>query len=445
MHWVRTAIFAGVLTASVRVLAACSGSSDPGSSADSPHGPDDPEGAVDSGAAPTQPDAGAARDAPSADAGAYAAFKPDIGRLVNIGGPVLSAPKIVTVVWTSDPNYKTYEKLSDAIGASAFWKTAMTEYGVGPATGGGHVEIRTPPPDTLDDAPGNDEIDAFVRAGVSGAPGNGWPVPDAQTLYLVYVPESTTIQYNGQDDCSAIGYHTETSVGALSHVVYGIVAEGCHGSDSVVEIATETAVHEIAEAASDPHTNTDLAWAGFDADHYAWELFQQRQDENGDACEFYKDSYYVDPELGVYVQRLWSNAAAAAGRDPCVPAPAHAYFNVTPLAQEKITPTSSTGRSRTTKGFHAPLGASKSFDIGFYSDAPTDDWTVEAIEGDGSKAPSVKHLQLSVDNPSGNNGAKAKVTFKVTSLPSKGNQILVTLVSTGATGKHYFPVLIGAY
>ena len=93
MHWVRTAIFAGVLTASVRVLAACSGSSDPGPRAASPHDPSDPEGAVDGGTAPKpQADAGPAPDAPSADAGAYAAFKPDIGLLVNVGGPVLSAP-----------------------------------------------------------------------------------------------------------------------------------------------------------------------------------------------------------------------------------------------------------------------------------------------------------------------------------------------------------------
>jgi hypothetical protein len=385
----------------------------------------------------------------SGQSGAYPAFKPDIGVLANHGGAVLVNAKIVTIVWTADPNYKTYEAIGDGIGATNFWKTAVGEYGVKAATNGGHVEITTPPPASFDDSSSNDEIDAFIVKGVSGAPGNGWPVADAQTLYMLYLPESVALLNAGQDDCdNNSGYHTETTAGANQHVVYGVVAAKCSDPTmSVIDSATETAVHEIAEAATDPHTDSDTGWIGFDPPHYAWELFQQRQDENGDACEFYDDAYYKDTELGYAAQRLWSNAAAIAGKNPCVPAPSEPYFNVTTLSQDTVTTTGTTGLMHTARGFQIKPGATKTFDIGFFSDVPTADWQVDAVEGNGFSTPSMQHLTASVDKPKGNNGATATVTVNVTSAPSKGNQLLVTLISSrGPTGTaHYFPVLIGAY
>lgn len=378
----------------------------------------------------------------------YAAFTPDIGQLKTKGGAVVKAPKIVTIVWTQDPNYKTYEAIGDNIGASAYWKTTVSEYGVGPATNGGHVEITGAPPASMDDGTNNDEVDAFIVKGVTGAPANGWPVPDANTMYMLYLPEATALLNNKADDCpNNNGYHSETTVGANTHVVYGLIASKCHDpATSAVDEATETATHEIAEAATDPHTNSDLAWTGFDADHYAWELFQQRQDEDGDACEFYDDVYYNDMAVGGFVQRLWSNASAKAGHNPCVPVPAEPYFNATPLAQETITTTGTTNLMHTTKGYRIAVGASKTFAIGFYSDAKTDDWDVTPYVGDGFGPPATPHATVSIDKSTGNNGTIANVTVNVTSAPAKGNQILITLVSSLKTGpSHYFPILIGAY
>ncbi len=376
------------------------------------------------------------------------AFTPDIGLLKTKGGAVVKAPKIVTIVWTQDPNYKTYETLGDNIGGSAYWTTSVSEYGVGVASSGGHVEIAGAPPVSMDDGSNNDEVDAFIVKGVTGAPGNGWPVADANTMYMLYLPEATALLNNKADDCpSNNGYHTETTVGANTHVVYGLIASKCHDpSKSAVEEATETATHEIAEAATDPHTNSDLAWTGFDADHYAWELFQQRQDEDGDACEFYEDVYYNDSAVGGFVQRLWSNKSAKAGHNPCVPAPAEPYFNVTPLAQEMITTTGTTGLMHTTKGFRIAVGASKEFAVGYYSDATTEDWNVDVFVGDGFTVPTTPHATASIDTPSGNNGTIAKVKVNVTSAPAKGNQVLITLIASRKTGpQHFFPILIGAY
>ena len=108
--------------------------------------------------------------------------------------------------------------------------------------------------------------------------------------------------------------------------------------------------------------------------------------------------------------------------------------------------TGTTGLMHTTRGYRIAVGASKTFAIGFYSDAMTDDWDVTPYVGDGFGPPATPHATVSIDKATGNNGTMANVTVNVTSAPAKGNQILITLVSARKTGaSHYFPVLIGAY
>ncbi len=427
-------------------IAACGSSSGGGATDPNPSGNDGGELGGNDGGPALGSDGGGGTDAGAGPG--YAAFTPDIGQLKTKGGAVVKAPKVVTIVWMQDPDYKTYETIGDNIGSSAYWNTAVSEYGVGAGKAGGHVEIAGPPPVSMDDGANNDEVDAFIVKGVTGAPGNGWPVPDDNTIYLLYLPEATALLNNKADDCpNNSGYHTETTVGVNMHVVYGLVASKCHDPmQNVLEAATETAAHEIAEAATDPHTNSDLAWTGFDDDHYAWELFQQRQDEDGDACEFYEDVYYNDSAVGGFVQRLWSNASAKAGHNPCVPVPAEPYFNVTPLAQEAITTTGTTGVMHATRGYRIAVGASKTFAVGYYSDAKTGDWNVDVFVGNGFSVPTTPHATATIDTPTGNNGTQAKVTVNVTSAPAKGNQILITLIASRKTGpQHFFPILIGAY
>jgi len=93
-----------------------------------------------------------------------------------------------------------------------------------------------------------------------------------------------------------------------------------------------------------------------------------------------------------------------------------------------------------------PVGSSKSFDVAYYSDAPTGLWYLTAVEGNGITAASPSHVKLSLEHGTGANGQQDTVNVTVESAPAGGNAILVTLVSS-AQGHttHYFPVLIGAY
>jgi hypothetical protein len=370
------------------------------------------------------------------------AFTPEVPRIVNDGGAILSKPQLVTVTWTTDPNEKALEDFGDAIGTSSYWKL-VGEYGVGEATSA-HVEVSDAPASTMTE----DELASFVADHVAAAPANGWPVNTEQTAYVIYTPPSMQITSNGSDDCdSTDGYHDETSTSSIAHIVYAVVMEACHDSQDVVSFSTETASHEMIESATDPHWESDLAWSGFDSDHLAWDVWQEQQDEIADACEYNTDADYEEVAPFAYgVQRFWSNASAAAGHNPCVRAPTLPYFNTTPLDTEAINVTvSSEKTASSTKGFEIPVGSSKVIRFGFYADGKGGPWTFQVVEGDGFTTPSAPHLKIASDRASGDNGDIANVTVDVDSVGTKTG-ILMTAISTrGSEPIHYMPVLIGAY
>jgi hypothetical protein len=386
----------------------------------------------------------------SADAGAVEAsvgtvtpaFTPEMPRILNDGGTLLDKAQIVTVTWTSDPNEKALEAFGDAIGTSAYWKQA-SEYGIGDATSV-HVEVSDAPAGAMTE----DELDTFVADHVAAAPGNGWPENTAQTAYVIYTPASMQITSSGASDCETTdGYHDETSTKTIAHIVYAVVLEACHETTDVVAFSTETASHEMIESATDPHTQSDLGWTGFDADHLAWDIWQEQQDEIADACEYNTDADYQEAAPFAYgVQRFWSNASAAAGHNPCVRAPTQSYFNTTPLDTEPITVTVSSEKSAaTTKGFEISVGSSKTIRYGFYADGTDGPWTLQVVEGDGFTTPTTPHLKITIDKSSGDNGDIANVTVLVDSVGSKTG-ILMTAISTrGSEPIHYMPVLIGVY
>lgn len=368
------------------------------------------------------------------DGSSYPAFPPDMPQIQNHGGGVLAVPRFVTVTWDADPNAATYEAFGDAMGASNFWSATTSEYGIAAATSGtaNHVRISTPPAAKMSDT----ALDAFIAAQV----GTAWPSTDANTVYMIYLPESLELTSNGSNACGVEdGYHDETFTSANAAVVYGVIVEGCHGTEDVISFSTETASHELVESATDPFLQESLAWYGFDADHYAWETWTQRQDELADACQDNDDAYYTDVAPPNAVQRSWSNASAAAGHNPCVPAPAVPNYSAVALGTVPITLTNNT-KTITTKGFMIPNGQSQTIHLGLYSDAPTSDWTVSVVEGDDFSTPVTQHLTITQTVTSGNNGDTIDVG--ITTIATKPAGVLATIVSTQNGINHYVPILI---
>jgi hypothetical protein len=351
----------------------------------------------------------------------YPAFPVDSPTVMDNGGKVLSAPNIVTVTWASDTQAATWNAFDDSIGPTAYWKAINSEYGVGPSTGGttNHVSITTAAPTTMSDA----DLDTLVSTNV----GNGtWPANTPNTIYAVYMPPGAALTFGGQDACSqgVGGYHEESQTGSY---VYAIMPQ-CKGFQAGdIELS---ASHELNEAATDPHPNTALAYAGFDQNHLAWEFFQSFQDELGDACELYSWSGYTDTEtnFSYAVQRQWSNAAATAGHDPCVPAASGPFFDLTAFPSEQttinvnLTPLGMGAGPTTTKGFKGTLNQPLTIHLGAYSDAPTTGmWNITTNVD----------AQFSFQDQNGamlNNG-KATVTLDKTSVIN-GDTVTLTVTPT---------------
>ena len=382
---------------------------------------------------------------PAVDHGApsdkYPAFAPAMGQLANNGGATLSHPVIVSVTWAGDDKADDLEALGDTIGASPYWAATNGEYGSSAAVSGpeNHVRLPDAPPASMSDT----QLAAFVASSVADGT---FPTPaTGQPIYIVHLAKATKLLLNGQSACAqgVGGYHDSTRVGSKS-VAYAIVPR-CGSSFDMVTVA---ASHELSEAASDPYPRVGPGWTGFGADDLAWEFFQQFQSENGDACEFYRDSDLgagTESGLAYTVQRIWSNKSAAAGHDPCVPAPKGAvFFNTTPLALEDVTVDLSSlgGDIATTKGYKVAVGETRTIALGLYSDAATSAWTIRAAAG-GIASRTQSNVELALDIESGQNGQKAYLTITVNEAGKTGSE-LISIVSTKGATSHYMPIIISS-
>jgi len=175
---------------------------------------------------------------------------------------------------------------------------------------------------------------------------------------------------------------------------------------SGIDAVTAPISHEIVEAATDPFGPTKPAWDTPDAPHAFLPLLVGGP-EVADYCYPFEASYYVASDIGHAVARSWSNAAAAAGHDPCVPADATPYFNAMPIMPDDVVATSSSGSTKV-KGLRLPVGTTKTVEVDLFSDAPTGPWSV-ALEGFSSA------LSMSLDRSQGQNGDKLELTVTANS------------------------------
>jgi hypothetical protein len=371
-------------------------------------------------------------------------------QIVDHKGSRLNAAKIVTVTFAGDPNTATIQALDDAIGASKYWATTTSEYGIGPASSSAadHVVVQTAPPSPWADT----DIDNWVAMQAGSPSTSHWPAPDAQTVYALFVPASVQVTSSGQDACQSYdGYHTQIQAGTDPNVAYALILEKCVvPGTSMIDNVTETAAHELVESATDPEVDSAPGLTGFDPDHLAWELWNQWSDEVADACQNDDDANYREgADLPYAVQRTWSNASAKIGHDPCVPLPSGPFFDVTPLGYDDVTVSApdfmGTLQTFKTKAWHVPPGTTRTVQVGLYSDAPTGDWTITAVEGDGFTAPAQSVLALSLSKSTGNNGDTVDLTVRVKSAPPSGTAVLATIISARGNLHRYMPVLVGAY
>jgi hypothetical protein len=144
------------------------------------------------------------------------------------------------------------------------------------------------------------------------------------------------------------------------------------------------------------------------------------------------------------VQRAWSNAAAAAGKNPCVPAPdGVVYFNAAPVLPDDVAiselaadagPGSWNG---TTKGVKIPVGGTRTIAVDLFSDAPVAPWRVRAFDLAGSTT-GTPDLELTLDRDHGENGDDLRLIIHVLRAGAGGGSRFLLISDDGRHGAFWF-------
>lgn len=301
------------------------------------------------------PDAPAPIDAP-ADAAIPTTLAMAMPRAVpSDATAILANPKLMPITFANDTHRADIDAFVTAYAASPEWTAGVAEYGIGALTVATPAHLTTTVGAKITDA----QVQAILSANLTGA-SPAWGAPDPNTVYSFFFPTGTIVDDGTGSLCCTDydGYHYDAQIGGVD-VAYAIQCS-CPGFDgtnvSDLQQLTVVAAHEAIEAVTDPRPST-FPW-GFgqaDDDHAAWTYVTGG--EVADLCEYADTAYLLTPmHLGYGIQRTWSNAAAAAGHDPCVPEAAAAYYQAIPEQPDAAT-VSIFGTSVATHGKKIAKGA----------------------------------------------------------------------------------------
>ncbi len=367
--------------------------------------------------------------------GGYPGPFPTQPQVANSGGKVLTSPKFVPVFFANDDEAQVtaITDFLQRVGATKYWTAITQEYGIGAGVALPVVRIPEIATGTITDTNIQDWLAARIVSGVL-------PAPDDNTLYVLHYPASMTIVLQGSQSCGSFGaYHSDVVVtykdvatgnDVARDVAYAVVPRCLASGRDTVDTETAAESHELVEAATDPHPMNAPAFGEVDEDHLEWAL-ALGGGEVGDMCAQNGSSYVKFPELPYQVQRSWSNAAAASGHDPCVPAiEGSVYFAAAPEMNDDLT-LSYGGQQFSVKGIRVLPGKSRTVPLFLYSDGDTKGpWSVTVRDFNGRGGAST--FQYSVDPPSGVNGQP--VTLTITNKSAAGSNSHATFFITSHLG-----------
>jgi hypothetical protein len=334
-------------------------------------------------------------------------------------GPVLTTPKVQLIMYTEDPLVAQVEGMLTELTQTTTWSQQTAEYGVGALQIRPTILIPGTPPATLDDTSGNvTPFEQTLASNLSGA-SPAWGAADTSTIYMFVLPSGTQINSDGlccDPNNGFFGYHYDAPVGAKD-VAYA-VACNCPGfvgpNLTALEAVTTTVSHELAEAATNPFVSATPALGQEDDAHTIWAI-GTFGGEVADMCQNDSDSNYTPPGSTYMIQRSWSNAAAKAGTNPCVPVPATGpYFNSYPTLPDMVGINMGSGTPTImTEGVKIAIGQSRTIDVVLHSDGATSGpWTV-AVQDLSQYIGDQQALDVSLDKTTGSDGDVLHLTIKV--------------------------------
>ena len=236
-----------------------------------------------------------------------AAFQPAahtaFPQLRDQGGPVFDEAELITITFPDFVDQAAVEQFGDWFMTSDFYTTMGAEYGL---KAGRHLaKVGLP-----DDVPKSDRA---LRELLTARIADGTlPDPEVhgQAMYVAYLPPGAKWDGGASFCGAAAAYHDVWEPKQGLEATYAVVGD-CNPMPDYG--AVSNASHEIIEMATDPYITAWYVNPGkTDAWHYMYD------DEIADMCEYFP-IVYVD---GYPLTRYWSNAAAKANQNPCLPVPA---------------------------------------------------------------------------------------------------------------------------
>lgn len=394
-------------------------------------------GAGDDGGADIVPvdagDNGAASDAFPADHPA----PPQVVR--ESAGKVLAAPRFVPVFFAGDDAALAGKAVDfeTRLGPSDYWKQTTAEYGVGPATATAPVMLAEMASGTIDDS----KVRTWLQTRLNGGD-PAFPAVEPDDIFILHYPTGVTITLTSggtvSRSCREFGaYHSNIRLDAnhkSQKVAYAVIprCRGGGGGGTTLDLLTNSVSHELTEAATDPYPQSGAAYYKVDVEHLNW-MALNSGGEVSDMCQTIQSSTTRPSELSPYaLQRGWSNAAALAGHDPCVPAPATPYFAAAPVLPDVVDYVLG-NQTVGVLGVNIPLGDKRTIELDLFSDGPTPRFVVNARNyGRGN------YLSFSLDRNAGVNGEKLHLTIKSNlEAPNLAADFIVTATLNGAVHSWY--------
>jgi hypothetical protein len=323
-------------------------------------------------------------------------------------GPVITHPQILSITFDDDPHQADVEQHDRFLVRSKWLTVVGQDYGIGSGSLAPGVRFSRAPT-TLSSTAIPALFEGWFEAGLVPVPKLGTSSAVSDTIYALHLPQSTVLI----TDCGGVvcpvcvfawAYHeTATYLGVPFAYV---VVPTCIDDPTILQQANS---HEFIEAASDPIPPTGVSLGG---------TLGGGLEEIGDLC-----TQVGTPDVeedGFVAQRIWSNTAAAAGTDPCIPAPDRPYYNVSPdrlpLALEP--------------------GQSWQAIVNGWSSVPVPDWNLGAtvVSGEGG----VALLDGFV-----NNGTAARIALIASPTAERGSSFTVLIYSgLSDTDFNWFPITI---
>jgi hypothetical protein len=364
------------------------------------------------------------------------------------GGPLIAAPNIVTITFPGDTLASQVATFGTSVASSTYWDTIRAGYcgggtciGDGPAGTSVALTAASATSYTDSSAGGPSTLQTFLAGLITGAT---VPAPDANTIYALYFPTTTTITLDGGVSCQAFdGYHSAMTVGS-QQVYYAVIPE-CPApqmtpSITTLQNTTITASHEFIETSSDGSFQ-QFSFALNLNDPATWGWADVSSMEVGDLCA---DPFGLGQdeatENGFTVQRIWSAQHAAAGKNPCVPIPTgEVYFNAYSTYSVVV----------------EDVGQTKTIEVDALADGAMGSWTV--LPQDWTSQTST-YLSFSIQGGTNTDagpevqvqsGDRIQLQVTLTADPAtapygEADAVLVSAIGNGqtATAAHFWPFIV---